>query len=89
MKWEDYKAKMLEDDEFREIYEQGEFEFQVKCALIEAQIKKKITKKEIAEKIGTNQANITKFERGSYTPSFRFLQSLLKAIGKEFKFSIA
>ena len=88
MEWEEFKAKLMEDEEFKKVYEEGEFEFQVKCAIIEARISQNLTQKELAERIGTKQSSISRFERGTYTPTFEFLQKIVKALGKELKISI-
>ena len=88
MKWEECKAKLLEDPEFREVYEQGEFEYQVKCAIIDARINQNMTTKELAEKAGVKHASITKFQTGSYVPTYEFLYKIVRALGKEVKISI-
>ena len=83
MEWSKYKAQKLEDPEFKKIWDEGELEHQLKCAIIEARINNKMTQQELAEKVGTKQSSISRFERGNYTPTWEFLQRLAKALGKE------
>ena len=65
MEWSKYKEKKLEDPEFKRIWDEGELEFQLKSAIIEARINKKMTQQELAEKAGTKQSSISRFERGN------------------------
>ena len=88
MKWEDAKKRLLENEEFRKEYENSEFEYQVKCAIIDARINQNLTTKELAEKAGIKQATITKFQTGSYVPTCEFLYNIVRALGKEVKISI-
>ena len=88
MSLKEFKKKLMKDPEFKEEYEKLEFEFQVKRAMLDARISKNISNKDLAEKIGTKPANITKFERGSYKPSYEFLYGIVKALGNEVKISI-
>ena len=86
--FDEYLEKQLQNPEFKEEWERGQFEHQLKCALIEARIKRNLSKKDLAEKIGTNQSNISKFESGHYSPSLDFLRKLANALGKEIKISL-
>ena len=88
MNWSDYKAQKLTDPEFKKIWDEGELEYQLKCAIIEARINNKMTQQELAEKVGTKQSSISRFERGNYKPTWDFLQRLAKALGKELKVSL-
>ena len=43
--------------------------------------------KELAEKMGTTQSNISRFESGCYNPSLMFLQKMASSLGKTLKVS--
>ena len=44
-----------------------------------------MTQKELAERMGTAQANISRFESGNYNPSLDFLQRMAQGLGKKLK----
>lgn len=44
-----------------------------------------ITQKDLAERMGTTQAIISKFEKGNYNPTFLFLQRLADVLGGSIK----
>ncbi|WP_113074864.1 helix-turn-helix domain-containing protein [Petrotoga sp. 9PW.55.5.1] len=44
-----------------------------------------ITQKSLAQKMGTTQAIISKFEKGNYNPTFMFLQRLAEVLGGKIK----
>lgn len=46
-----------------------------------------MTQKDLAEKMGTAQANISRFESGNYNPSLAFLQKMAESLGKKLKIS--
>jgi ribosome-binding protein aMBF1 (putative translation factor) len=60
-------------------YDALEPEYQVMKAAIEARSKRNLTQRELARRIGTSQANISKLERGELNPSIAFLKKLAKA----------
>ena len=41
-----------------------------------------LTQKQLAEKMGTKQANISRFENGNANPSLDFLQKMASCMGK-------
>lgn len=62
MKLKDYLEKQLKDPEFRKEYEALEPEYQLAKSIIELRLKRGITQKELAEKIGTKQSGISRLE---------------------------
>lgn len=75
------KAEALRDPEFRKEYEARRPEFELKCALIDARIKGELTQAEIAERAGTTQSAIARFESGGTSPTLAFMQRLAEALG--------
>ena len=71
----------MKDPEFRKIQKENELEDKLFYAIIEARIKKGITQKALAEKMGTKQSAIARFESGNYNPSLSFLKKLANALG--------
>lgn len=66
-----YLAEQLKEPEFRKEYEAPEPEFALIRALIDARSRSGITQKELAERTGINQADISRIERGNANPSLR------------------
>jgi transcriptional regulator with XRE-family HTH domain len=51
--------------------------------MIKIRIEQGLTQKELAEKIGTRQSNISRIESGKYNPSLEFLKKVAKGLNKE------
>ena len=65
---------------FKKAYGELEFEFQLIGAIIAQRIKRGVTQKELASKIGTKQSAIARFESGNYNPSLAFVNKLSRAL---------
>lgn len=78
-----YLEKQMEDPEFRAECEATRAEFEVTRALIEARSSMNMTQKELAERSGIRQSNISRIENGTCSPTIATLQSLAKGLGKE------
>ena len=79
--WEDIKKVILKDTEVKKIYDDLEVEYQIISDMVRLRNKNKITQKELAEKIGTTQSALSRFEMGDVNPSLRFLKKMAKALG--------
>lgn len=75
--------KQMKDPEFRAEYEKTRPEFEIMRAMINARNEKNITQKELAEKTGIRQSNISRIERGACSPNIATLQAIAKGLGKE------
>lgn len=80
-----YKDDQMKNPEFRKEYEDLQPEFSVIRALVDARISQNMTQKELAEKSGVNQADISKIENGTRNPSLKLLQRLATGMGMELK----
>ena len=80
-----YLQEQLKNPEFRAEYEALEPEFTIMRAMVEARKNTGMTQKQLAEKSGINQADISKMERGSGNPSLRTLQRLAAGMGMRLK----
>ena len=49
-------AKRLKDPEFKKAWEETEVEYQLACKVIEARLAKKLSQRDLAQKIHTSQA---------------------------------
>lgn len=81
----DFLKEQLQDEEFRAEYEALEPEFTIIQVMIDARKSSGLTQKQLAEKTGINQADISKLERGGGNPSLRTLQRLAAGMGMRLK----
>ena len=79
--WKSLKKDLLTDEKIRAEYEKLEPEYQLIGSLIEARLKKGLTQKALAERIGTKQSAISRLERGASNPSLSFLKRLAEGLG--------
>jgi len=78
--FEVYKKQVLKDPELKAEYNKLQPEFALIEAIIDARIKKGLTQKKLAKKIGTKQSVISRLEIGRANPTFSFLKRLAKAL---------
>lgn len=81
----DMLEKQLEDDEFRKEYEAIQPEMDVIRAIVDARASQNLTQKELAERTGINQADISKIENGTRNPSLNLLKRLADGMGMTLK----
>lgn len=84
-KFDDFLKEQLKDTEIKEEYEALEPEFAIIQAMIDARKLKGITQKELSERTGIAQGDISKLENGNGNPSIKTLQRLAKAMGMSVK----
>lgn len=77
----DMLADEMQDEEFRKAYEDIQPEMDVIRAVAAARISLNLTQKELAERSGINQADISKIENGTRNPSLNLLKRLAAAMG--------
>ena len=80
-----YKEMQMENPEFVKEYESIQPEMDVIRASIEARTSQNITQKELAERTGINQADISKLENGTRNPSVNLLKRLADGMGMVLK----
>ena len=81
MTLEEYKRKRMKDPEFAAAYAEIQPELNVIRALIDARISQHMTQKELSERTGIAQAEISKLENGTRNPSIKLLQRLADGLG--------
>ena len=82
---DDMLKKQMQDDEFKTEYEAMQPEFDVIRAIVEARTSQNMTQKELAERTGINQADISKLENGTRNPSVNLLKRLADGMGMALK----
>ena len=84
-KFNDFLDEQLQDEELRKEYEGMQPEFDIIKAIVDARTSQKLTQKELAERSGINQADISKLENGTRNPSVNLLKRLAEGMGMALK----
>jgi ribosome-binding protein aMBF1 (putative translation factor) len=72
--------RWMKDPEYRRGYERLGPEFEIARQIIDARIKRKITQAELAKRMGTGQAVISRLETANAKPSLSLIQRLADAL---------
>lgn len=80
-KFDDFFEEQLQDQEFKKEYDDLQPEFDVIRAIVDARTSQNLTQKQLAEKTGINQADISKLENGTRNPSINLLKRLADGMG--------
>ena len=81
VKFDDFLKEQLNDSEFKKEYEALQPERAIIQAIIEARKQSGLTQKELSERTGITQGDISKLERGNANPSLSTLQRLAAGMG--------
>lgn len=81
VKFDEFLQKQLLDSEFKKEYEALQPERAIIQAIIDARQRSGLTQKELSERTGIAQGDISKLERGNANPSLRTLQRLATGMG--------
>ncbi|MCD8014774.1 MAG: helix-turn-helix domain-containing protein [Lachnospiraceae bacterium] len=84
-RYENFKKEMLSDPEVRKEYEALAPEYDIIQAMIDARKEKHMTQKDLSEKTGITQADISRIENGTRNPSLEMLKRLAKGMGMQLK----
>lgn len=82
------KKELLADPEVKKYYDELAPEYELIRAVIDKRLKKNMSQRELARKIGTGQSAISRLESGESNPSFRFLQKVAQALGARLTISL-
>ncbi len=77
--------EQLKDPEFKREWDDIQPEMNVVRAMIDARLSQNLTQKELAERTGINQAEISRLENGTRNPSLKLLKRLANGMGMELK----
>lgn len=80
-----FAEQQKKDEEFRREYDALEPEFSIIKAILEARKASGMTQKDLADKTGIAQGDISKLENGSANPSLKTLQRLAAGMGMRLK----
>jgi transcriptional regulator with XRE-family HTH domain len=80
-----FKDEQMKDDRFAKEYEKIQPEMDVIRAIVDARISQNMTQKELAERTGIHQADISKLENGTRNPSVNLLKRLAEGMDMALK----
>ncbi len=83
MRLEEYRKKLKEDHEFVDAKKELQPFINLGNNILDLRMRKGWSQKELAEKIGTKQANISKIEAAISNPSLKFINKIAKAFDIE------
>lgn len=83
--FKNYLAQQMEDPAFAAEYEAQRPEYEAIRAVIAARLACNMTQKELAEKTGIRQSNISRIENGSASPTIDTLTRIAAGLGKQLK----
>lgn len=78
-------AKQMKNEEFKKEYEAIQPEMDVIRVIVDARTSQNLTQKELSERTGINQADISKLENGTRNPSINLLKRLAEGMGMTLK----
>lgn len=90
-KWithEKLRASLMKDSKFRREYDNLEPEFQIARQIIGARIKRKMSQEELAKRVGTGQAVISRLEGMNAKPSISLLERVARALNTKINVTI-
>lgn len=83
MNFREHLNEQMKNPDFAREYNALGPEYEIIRQIIKARAEQNITQKELANKIGIKQSNISRLESGNYNPSLDFLQKVAEGLGKQ------
>lgn len=83
MDYESYLAESRQDPEYRKVADKLKPILDLADEVFELRMERGWTQAELAERVGTAQANISRLENGLANPTFDFLEKLSEAFGTQ------
>jgi len=85
---EELHKRMMKDPGYKKEYEKLETEFQIARQIIRARLKNKMTQEELAKRVGTGQAVISRLEGMNGKPSISLLERVSRALQTKIQITI-
>jgi len=83
--FQEFFESRLKDPVFRTEWNKVEPQYQLERAIIKARIERGMTQSELAKKVGTTQAVISRIESTNTNPTINMVNKIAKAFGKKLK----
>jgi len=81
--WKILRKELLKNKKVAKEYKKLAPHYRLVSQLIEARIKKGLTQKDLANKIGVKQSAIARVESGTSNPTLAFLEKITQATGSK------
>lgn len=79
---DDFEAELLKDDAFQKAHEENEAGYIVAREILQARLELGLSQTALAERIGTSQARISKWEKAEEEPRISALRKIAEATGR-------
>ncbi len=86
--FEDHLKELLKNPKFKKEWEDSEIEYQLACRLIEARLKMNLSQRDLAKKVHTSQAAISRIEGMNGNPSLGLLKRVAHALNAKLSITI-
>lgn len=86
--FENWEMELMKDPEYKRLSNELEPQFQIARQMIGARLKQNITQEELAKKINTGQAVISRLESMNSKPSISLLERVARALNIKFNITI-
>ena len=83
--YKDYKKKALQNPDVKKEYDALAPEYDIIQAMIDARKSQNLTQKELSDRTGITQADISRIEKGTRNPSLEMLKRLARGLGMQLK----
>jgi len=87
--FEDHLKESLKDPEFKKAWEESEADYLLATKLIEARLAQKLSQRDLAQKVKTSQAAISRIEAMQGNPSLSLLKRIAKALDVKLQVSFS
>lgn len=85
---DDLHKELMKDPGYKREYNKLETEFQIAGQILEARLKKKMSQEELARKVKTGQAVISRLEGMNAKPSITLLKKVARALDTKISITI-
>ena len=85
---DDHLKELMKNPKFRKEWEDSEVEFQLGCKLIDARLKRNLSQRQLAKKVGTSQSQIARIEGMDANPSLHLLKRIATALNSKLQISL-
>lgn len=82
------KSKALKNPLVKRAYNESELEFSIIRQIIDKRLKKGMSQKDFAKKIGTQPSAISRMESGRFNPTLSFLKKISQTLGGKLEVKI-
>jgi len=82
------KSEILKNPKAKKSYDDLGLEFSIIRQILDKRMRRGISQKDLAKKIGTGQSAISRLESGKYNPTISFLKKISEALGSKLEIKI-